>query len=91
MMGRMRKREKKKKKHNFSTQVILPLQICGLELLFADCGLGGGALIPSATAAAATLGSAVGLAAVDADEDEEEEGEDGPDRHGDHGLLRNVI
>ena len=66
---------------------ISPLQICRLELLLAG-GLGGGALIPAAAAAA--LGP-VGLAAVDADEDQEEEGEDGPDRHGDHGLLRNVI
>ena len=66
---------------------ISPLQICGLELLLAD-GLGsGGALVAAAVAA---LGP-VGLAAVDADEDQEEEREDGPDRHGDHRLLRDVI
>ena len=93
MMGRMNeKRERREEeKHNFSSQIIsLPLQICRFEpLLAVGSGLGMGcALILSAGAA---LGSAVSLAAVDADEDEEEEGEDGPDRHGDHGLLRNVI
>ncbi len=57
---------------------ILPFQVGRLEVLLAAC---------SAAAAAPSLVPA----AVDADDDKEEEGEDGPDAHGDEGLLGHVV